>query len=120
MAANLINSIERALDGFPITVKQGWLNKCKDALWERWTTEYLRSLRERHNQSKGTKTVKLNTGDVVIIKSEEKNRGKWQLGVVDKLHLGRDGIVRAVRLQAGKSFLCDDEWFKTQETYSII
>ena len=82
-----------------------FLSKCKDALWKRWTTEYLRSLRERHNQSKGTKTVKLNTGDVVIIKSEEKNRGIWQLGVVDKLHLRRDGIVRAVRLRAGKSFL---------------
>ena len=82
-----------------------FISKCKDALWKRWTTEYLRSLRERHNQSKGTNNVKLDTGDVVIIKSEEKNRGKWQLGVVDKLHNGRDGIVRAVRLRAGKSFL---------------
>ena len=64
-----------------------FISKCKDALWKRWTTEYLRSLRERHNQSKGTKTVKLDTGGIVIIKSEKKNRGKWQLGVIDKLHI---------------------------------
>ena len=72
---------------------------------ERWTTEYSRSLRERHNQLKGTETVKLDSGDIVIIKSEENNRGKWQLGVVDTLHIGLDGIMRAVRLRAGRSFL---------------
>ena len=45
-----------------------FISKCKDALWKRWTTENLRSLRESHNQSKGTKTVKLDTRGVVIIK----------------------------------------------------
>ena len=44
-------------------------------------------------------------GDVVLIKDDEKNRCKWKIGIVDKLIPGRDEIVRAVRLRAGKSYL---------------
>ncbi|XP_068708134.1 uncharacterized protein [Montipora foliosa] len=47
----------------------------------------------------------LNVGDVVIIRSEDKNRGKWPLGVVEELFEERDGKVRAVKLRAGKTFL---------------
>ena len=41
----------------------------------------------------------------MIIKSDERNRGKWKLGIVEKLIPGRDQVVRAVRLRAGKSYL---------------
>jgi len=41
----------------------------------------------------------------VIIQSEERNRGKWPLGVIEELYPGRDGIIRAAKLRAGKSFL---------------
>lgn len=44
-------------------------------------------------------------GDVHLIKGEEKNRGKWKIGVVDKLIPGRDRIVRAVRLRTEKIYL---------------
>ena len=70
----------------------------KDPGNEVGTTEYLRALSERHNQSHGTKSVELNIRDVVIIKSDKKNRAKWQLGIVDELFKGRDSVVRAVRL----------------------
>jgi len=30
---------------------------------------------------------------------------KWKLGIVEELIVGRDGVVRAVRLRAGKSYL---------------
>ena len=82
-----------------------FLSKCKDAVWRRWTTEYLRALRERHNQSQGTRETQLKIGDVVIIKSDEKNRAKWQLVIVHELYKGRDGVVRAVKLRAGKTFM---------------
>ena len=42
----------------------------------------------------------LKVGEVVLIQSEKRNRGKWPLGVVLDLFHGRDGIVRA-----GKSFM---------------
>jgi len=41
----------------------------------------------------------------VLIQSPERNRGKWNIGIVDKLIKGRDGVVRAIRLRAGKSYL---------------
>jgi hypothetical protein len=82
-----------------------YLQKCKNAMWKRWSKEYLRGLRERHNLTHKVKQSKLSVGDIVIIKSDEKNRGKWPLGIVTELVLGRDGVVRAVKLRAGKSFL---------------
>ena len=84
-----------------------YLRKCKDALWSRWSTEYIKSLRERHNLKHNRKEMALNPGDVIMIKGEEKNRGLWRIGivVVEKLIQGRDKVVRGVRLRAGKSYL---------------
>lgn len=42
-------------------------------------------------------------GDVVIIKTEDKNKGKWPLGIVEELITGNDGVLRGARLRAGKS-----------------
>ena len=82
-----------------------YLLRCKEVLWSRWTREYVKALRERHNLIHKTKSMSVKAGDVVLIKGEERNRGKWKLGVVDTPIPGRDGVVRAVRLKAGKSFL---------------
>ena len=54
-----------------------YLKRCKDAMWNRWTWEYLRSLRERHNLKHDGKGSTLTVGDVVIVYSEDRNRGKW-------------------------------------------
>ena len=81
------------------------LLKCKEAMWRRWYKEYLRSLRERHRAQTGTGGGAPAIGDVVIIKSEEKNRGKWPLGIVEELITGNDGVVRGARLCTGKSHI---------------
>ena len=65
----------------------------------------MRALRQRHDLRHHGKSARLQEGDVGIIKGDEKNRGKWKIEIVDKLIPGRDGIVRAVRLRAGKSYL---------------
>ena len=67
--------------------------------------EYIKSLRERHNHNQKTKEPPIKPGDVVLIWGDKRNRGKWNLGIVAKLIKGRDGVVRAARLRAGKSFL---------------
>ena len=41
----------------------------------------------------------------MIIKSEEKNRVRWPLGIVRELYPGRDGVVRAVKVRSGRNFL---------------
>ena len=65
----------------------------------------MRALRKRHDLRHHGKSGKLREGDVVLIKGEEKNRGKWKIGIVDKLIPGRDGIVRAVKLRASTGYL---------------
>ena len=81
------------------------LRQCKDAMWKRWSKEYLQSLREKHNLKHSGKSCSLAVGGVVIIKSEEKNRGKWPLGIVKELYPGRDGVVRAMKVRSGRNFL---------------
>ena len=78
------------------------LLKCKQAMWSRWSKEYLRSLCERHRAPTGTLGDSLSVGDIVIMKSEDKDRGKWPLGIVEEI-VGSDGVVRGARLRAGKS-----------------
>jgi hypothetical protein len=42
---------------------------------------------------------------MVLIQNDERNRGKWNVGIVVKLIKGKDGVVRAAKLRAGKSYL---------------
>ena len=80
--------------------REKYLRKCKDHLWSRWTAEYLRTLRERHCMMSGKMESKLQVGDVVIIKSQERNRGKWPLGIVVKLVKGKMHYVLKHRCSA--------------------
>ena len=40
-----------------------------------------------------------------VIKDDNKDRNKWKLEIAEELVAGRDGVVRAVKLRAGKSYL---------------
>ena len=82
-----------------------YLRKCKDVIWNRWTKEYLRGLRERHTVKYKDFLCGVEKGDVCVIKDDNKDRNKWKLGIVEELIAGRDGVVRAVKLRAGKSYL---------------
>ena len=82
-----------------------YLRKCKDAMWSRWSNEYLKALRERHRVKHNTKQVTAKLGDVVLIRGEQRNRGKWQIGIIESFVIGRDGVIRGARLRAGKSYL---------------
>ena len=47
-----------------------YLRRCKDVMWTRWTEEYIRSLRERHNFNHKKGKLQIKTGDVVLIQSD--------------------------------------------------
>ena len=79
--------------------------KCKAAVWKRWSQEYLRSLRERHRNLLGAKGAVPVVGDVVILKTDEKSRGKWPLGTIEELIVGKDGVVRAAKVRTRKNQL---------------
>ena len=69
------------------------LLKCRKAIWSRWTKEYLRSLRERHRAQRGAGGDAPAVGDVVIVKTEDKRRGKWPLGIIENIILWKNLIL---------------------------
>ena len=68
-------------------------------------SEYLTSLRERHNLKHSKKESEVKVGEVVVIKGEERNRVQWNIGIITDVYPGKEGKVRAVKLRAGKSYL---------------
>ncbi|XP_068690402.1 uncharacterized protein [Montipora foliosa] len=82
-----------------------FLMKMKDVMWCRWTTEYLSALREHHRLRCGKKGKEnsLAVGDVVIVKSHERNRNCWPLRIVEQLIAGRGGVVRGAKIWVGRS-----------------
>ena len=62
-------------------------------MWNHWTTEYVKALRERQIQKK-TGNVMVKEGDVMIIKGDE-----------NILIEGKDGVIRGVELRAEKGVM---------------
>ena len=69
-----------------IKKRQRYIKRCKIAAWNRWNKEYLRSLRERHNTKSNQRHMEIAIGDVVLIKGDDKRRGKWNIGIVEELY----------------------------------
>ena len=61
----------------------------------------MKALRGKHPISL-EKAAEISTGDIMLIKGEEKDRGLWKMGVVEKLIRGRDGVTRGAKLRTGK------------------
>ena len=61
---------------------------------------------ERHNMRRKTTIHKrIKPSDVVLIKADNKNRGKWNMGIVTKLFQENGDEIRSVELRAGKDKL---------------
>jgi hypothetical protein len=52
--------------------------------------EYMRAPRKRRNLTHQGKNKTATVGGVVLIKNDNRNRGKWNIGIVTKLIKGRD------------------------------
>ena len=52
-----------------------------------------------------TKEVKIDIGDVVMIKGEDKRRGKWKIGMVKELYRGKDQEIRSVQIKTAAGCL---------------
>ena len=49
--------------------------------------------------------MEIKYGDVVLIKGDDKHRGKWNIGIVGELYEGRGNIIRAVKLRSQKTYI---------------
>ena len=100
-----LKEINEEIDDRDLRRRSRYLDECKKKILNRWSKEYIRGLRERHNLQHHGKKIVLNIGDVVMIKGDEKNKGQWKLGIVNECITGRDGVVRGGKLRTGNATL---------------
>ena len=70
--------------------------------WNRFRTEYLGQLREKHSYVKGkfNNDCNIEVGDVVLIKEDKfVPRGQWRKGRVENVIQGKDGMIRGASLR---------------------
>ena len=65
----------------------------------------MKGLRECHSLKNSGKPHTPTVGEVVLIKSDDKNQGKWKVGIVAELIKGCDGVVQEAKLRTGTSHL---------------
>jgi len=92
------------LDNKDLCKRARHLCHCKEAVWKRWTGEHEKELQERH-QLKNPDPNRPEVDEVVLIKSKDKYRGKWKIGIVTDTIEGGDGAARAVKLPLSTSCL---------------
>ena len=94
-------------DGKVMKKRQRYIKRCKDAAWNRWNKEYMRSLRERYNMKNNQRHMEIEIRDVALIKGSDKHMGKWNIGIDEELHEGNDNVIRAVKRRSRKHSLND-------------
>ena len=103
--SNILPELQSYLKEKDLRKRAKFLQRSKDAIWRRWSSEHQRALLEQHRLKYGNSKNPLSLGDVLILKSEERNRNCWPLGIIEKLIAGRDGIVRAAKVRTQKTNL---------------
>ena len=66
-------------------------------LWQRWSDEYLNSLRRFSKWHAPSKNLQV--GDVVVLREDNVIPTKWPLARVVAVHAGHDGLVRVVTVK---------------------
>lgn len=69
-----------------------------DRGWKNWTDCYLRDLRNFAQRDRPETSQQIRVDQMVMIRDDLLPRLKWKVGLVTKLHLGRDGRVRMVEI----------------------
>ena len=96
---NQVLEENRELEDRDLRKRARLLRKSKEAMWKCWSQEFVRSLRERHNQRVGKQTSYPKIGQIVIIRDEDKKRHAWKLGVVSRVMKGRDYVIRGASIR---------------------
>ena len=80
---NLLPELEHHhLESPDLRRRAKYLKQCKDAMWRRWTDDYLRVLRKQHRLKHPGSQSDIAVGDMMLVNDDERNRGKWKMGIV--------------------------------------
>lgn len=66
--------------------------------WKRWYKEYISELQQRYKWSK-TCSTQMKPGLLVLIKEDNLPPLVWKIGVIETVHPGEDGVVRAATIR---------------------
>ena len=104
---NIVNLEEASdnIDEYELRKRSRYVQKCKEKAWTRWTSEYLKTLREQHNLKHKSHEIQIWKGDVVLIKGDQNNRGKWNIGIFQHISKGKDGNIHSVKLRCKNAIL---------------
>lgn len=72
--------------------------------WQRWSKEFISELQTRSKWKKNYQNL-LQPGVMVLVKEDNLPPLKWQLGRVEAIHPGKDGIVRTATVRTSTSTL---------------
>lgn len=81
-----------------------YLDKILTNCWNRFSTEYISSLSERHlsrNLPRDGRQPKV--GEVVLVKNDKLPRNKWKMVRISNITPGSDGVIRRVECQLPQS-----------------
>ncbi|XP_066933725.1 uncharacterized protein [Clytia hemisphaerica] len=94
------NLNEEENENVDLDTRYVYLQTILDQFWDRWSNEYLVSLRERSRNIAKTSNIDVvpRTDDVVLIHDDKVKRQNWKLGKITKLIRSTDGKVRACEL----------------------
>ena len=95
---NIVNleEVSDNIDEYELRKRSSFVQKCKEKTWTRWTSEYLKALHEQHNLKH--KSHELN-------KVGEKNRGTWNIEIVQHINKEKDGNILIRYIRASKVYL---------------
>ncbi|XP_018375481.1 PREDICTED: uncharacterized protein LOC108769151 [Trachymyrmex cornetzi] len=93
---------EKPVEGIPANRLSRWqyVQQIKQQFWQRWSREYLHSLQQR-NKWYASKSP-IDVGQVVILMEDHAPPLSWNLGRIQELHPGEDGVTRTVTVRTPK------------------
>ena len=86
-----------------LALRQQLRRQQMDRFWSCWSNEYIRGLPPCKGSSVNQGGV--HEGSVVLVQDVSSGRMQWPMGIVTKIHQGKDGLVRAVDVRTAKSVL---------------
>ena len=90
-----------------VNIRMRFLEKSKQHLQKRFMKEYVHALEERQQRAEGNIEKIPNIGEVVLLKSEAKDKALWKLGRVVSKITGKDGTVRGLKLKQGNGYIAE-------------